>query len=68
MIKHKIIFRQGYLEHTFYDVMSIGIADSDKNTIFFFKISTKLKSRRPKLLKRSTNHIYQYVAFKLLDK
>ena len=35
MIKHKIIFRQGYLEHTFYDVMSIGIADSDKNTIFF---------------------------------
>ena len=35
MIKHKIIFRQGYLEHTFYDVMSIGIADSDKNIIFF---------------------------------
>ena len=37
MVKHKIIFRQGYLEHTFYDVMSIGIADSDKNTIFFSK-------------------------------
>lgn len=35
MIKYKIIFRQGYLEHTFYGAMSIGIADSDKNTIFF---------------------------------
>ena len=33
-MKHKIIFHHGYVEHKFYDIMSIGIADSNKNTIF----------------------------------